>query len=355
MEKGWNSLKSSLTITDIAKSAGVSKTTVSRYLNGKYEYMSQLTRERIESIIQIAGYRPSSQARSLKSSKSMLTGLVIADIESPFSAAIIKGAGDTLRGAGYSMIIVNSDNSVEKEQEYIRSLLSQGVDGLMVNTASTINPFLIDLANQGLPVVLTDRGIHDYHFDIVSIENRESIFAATRHLIESGYRTIALFSQSADSISPRIQRREAFVEYLKSTGTLNPEQYLFELDLNDPNSAKDALKRLKAMSKSDRPPAVIAASGVTLLHTLHAVRELGLNAPEDIGICGYDDWGWAPQMAWVSLTEPKITTLSVQAHRIGEKAAELLLRRIADPAATKESIFIPAELIIRESTLLAAK
>lgn len=285
----------------------------------------------------------------------MLTGLVIADIESPFSAAVIKGAGDTLRGAGYSMIIVNSDNSLEKEQEYIRSLLSQGVDGLMVNTASANNPFLINLANQGLPVVLTDRSIHDYHFDIVSIENKESIFTAMRHLTESGYNKIALFTQAADLISPRFQRRAAFVEYLNSAGVVSPEQYLFELNLHDPNSVKDALKRLNLMSENGGPPAVIAASGVTLLHTLHAVRELGLDVPRQIGLCGYDDWGWEPEMAWASLTEPKITTLSVQAHRIGEKAAELLLRRISDPTASKESIAIPATLIVRDSTLLNAK
>ncbi len=348
-------MKSSLTISDIAKSAGVSKTTVSRFLNGKYEYMSQSTRERIESIIRMADYRPNTLARSLKSSKSMLAGLVIADIESPFSAAVIKGAGDTLRGAGYSMIIVNSDNSIEKEQKYIRSLLSQGVDGLMVNTANTSNPFLIDLANQGLPVVLTDRCVHDYNFDIVSIENKESIITALRHLMEMGYKKTALFTQPADLISPRFERRASFVEHLTSCGVQNPEQYVFELDFSKPSAVKDALKRLNEISENTGPPAVIAASGVTLLHTLHAVNELGLNAPRDIGICGFDDWGWAPEMAWVSLTEPKITTLSVQAHRIGEKAAELLLRRISDPAALKESIAIPAELIVRGSTLLNSK
>ncbi len=341
------------TITDIAKSAGVSKTTVSRYINGKFEYMSEETRERIESIIQVANFQPNNMARSLKSQKSNLIGLVIADIESPFSSAIIKGVGGPMRNAGYSVIIVNSDNSYEKEKEYISSLVSQRVDGLIVNTTTKNNPFLIDLANRGLPIVLTDRFISNYNFDIVYIENEIAIANAVHHLVGRGYGHIALFVQPYDKISPRYLRHDAFIKALSTIGITSPEQYVFEVDITDPESVPSTVKNFMAMSRhEDAPPAIITTNGVTLLHTVNAIRMMGLNMPNELGLCGYDDWGWAPRMDWASMVDPGITTLSAQPHDIGKIAAEVLLERINDSDTPKKNIALPAELVIRGSTTL---
>ena len=150
-------MSKNLTIVDIAKSAGVSKTTVSRYLNGQYEYMSEQTRERIKKVIEVSGYQPNKLAQSLKNQKSMLVGFVVADIESPFTSAAIKSVGDAMLGTGYNLVTANSDNSYERELENIQSLIGQQVDGLIVNTVTSSTPRLIGLANGGLPVVLLDR------------------------------------------------------------------------------------------------------------------------------------------------------------------------------------------------------
>ncbi len=341
------------TISDIAKSAGVSKTTVSRYINGKFEYMSDDTRKRIESIIEVANFQPNNLARSLKSQKSKLIGLVVADIESPFSASIIKGVGDYLRIAGYSMIIVNSDNSVEKEKEYISSLVSQRVDGLIVNTTTRYNPFLIDLANRGLPIVLTDRFVMDYNFDIVYIECEQSMSTAVHHLVDRGYQRIVLFVQPYDQISPRYLRHNAFLQTLEELGVESPGQYVFEVDLLNPESVPSSLQRLlHACANDSAPPAIVTTNGVTLLHIVNAIRALKLNMPEQIGLCGYDDWGWAPGMGWASMIDPGITTLSAQSHNIGELSAKVLLERLEDNSSPKKKISLPAELIVRGSTML---
>lgn len=341
------------TISDIAKSAGVSKTTVSRYINGKFEYMSPETRKRIGSIIEVANFQPNNLARSLKSQKSRLVGLVVADIESPFSSSIIKGVGDLLRAEGYSMIIVNSDNSFEKEKEYIGSLISQRVDGLIVNTTTRYNPFLIDLANRGMPIVLTDRFVMDYNFDIVYIECRESMASAVRHLFGQGYGRVSLFVQPYDKISPRYMRRDAFLDTLRETGIPNPEESVYVVDLSDPGSVSSSLqKMLKRCEKDGAPPAVVTTNGVTLLHLTNAVRALGLKMPGEIGLCGYDDWGWTQGMNWSLMIDPGITVLSALTHNIGELSAKVLLQRIEDHDSPKKRIALPAELIVRGSTRL---
>lgn len=340
------------TISDIAKGAGVSKTTVSRYINGKYEYMSEKTRKRIEAVINVSEYRPNNIARSLKTQKSMLIGVVIADIESPFSAALIKGMGDTLRSEGYNMIIVNSDNSYEKEKEYIDSLISQCVDGLIVNTTKTINPFLIEIANRGMPVVLSDRFVKDYNFDIVYIENDESTERAVRHLYESGYRTIGYFTQyPCDDISARYLRRNAFMKTLNSLNIAGPEKYTFEINIDNPDTIKSSIRKLLDLSGKG-PTAIFTSNGVTLINTLNAVKALNLRIPQDIGICGYDDWGWTSQMNWTSIVPPGITSVAADTHEMGSMTAKVLLNRIENPESPKEIVAMPTRLEIRNSSIL---
>lgn len=121
-----DSLPKRTTILDIARAAGVSKTTVSRYLNGKYEYMSSQTRERIQTVISLSNYRPNNIARSLKNQRSMLIGVAIADIQNPFSASLIRGIGDILMPQDYVPVFMNSENSLSREQESIESLVARG-------------------------------------------------------------------------------------------------------------------------------------------------------------------------------------------------------------------------------------
>jgi Transcriptional regulators len=340
------------TIADIAESAGVSKTTVSRYINGKYEYMSEKTRKRIEAIINVSEYRPNNIARSLKTQKSMLIGVVIADIESPFSSSLVKGVGDTLRTHGYNMIIVNSDNSYEKEMEYIRSLISQCVDGLIVNTTKTVNPFLIEIANRGMPVVLSDRFVKDYNFDIVYIENDISTEKAVHHLYENGYKTVGYFTQDHyEDISPRYLRRDAFARTLTSLDVKEPERYVFSINLDNPDSVENAIKRLRHLSGNE-PAAIFTSNGVTLLHCLNAIKALDLDIPMDIGICGYDDWGWNSHMNWTSMVTPGITSVVAPTHEIGALTAQVLLNRIENPDSPKRIVSLPTRLEIRNSTIL---
>lgn len=346
-------MSKNLTIVDIAKSAGVSKTTVSRYLNGRYEYMSEQTRERIKKVIEVSGYQPNKLAQSLKNQKSMLVGFVVADIESPFTSAAIKSVGDAMLGTGYNLVTANSDNSYERELENIQSLIGQQVDGLIVNTVTSSNPRLIGLANGGLPVVLLDRFVKDYNFDIAYFENTKSIHDAIEHLHEEGYRHLAYFTQEYEFVSPRSLRRKAFLEKLAEMGVEHPEQYAFSAE-NKTEKIEANLRRLLDICKGE-PPAVICSNSVTLMRTVKAIRNLGLRMPHEIGLCGFDEWGWASELDWASIVDVGLTTILPSVHELGAQTVNLLFRRIQQPESEKKEIAIPGKLIVRDSTRLSKK
>ena len=155
------SIPGKVTISNIAAAAGVSKATVSRYLNGHKEMMGEETGERIRQAIEEANYRPSDIARNLKRRTSNLIGVVISDISSPFSSAVVIGVSEYLERQGFSPLFTNSADDPSLEAKNIASLLAKGVSGLIVNTASYDNQTLLDVGAGGMPVVLCDRYVRN--------------------------------------------------------------------------------------------------------------------------------------------------------------------------------------------------
>ena len=130
------------------------------------------------------------------------------------------------------------------------------------------------------------------------------------------------------------------------------EAPVYEVDGQNPASAVRALEDLMARCVPGQRPAVIGVNSVTTTYTLHAMREMGLAIPQQIGLCGPEDWNWGDQMNWPELTAPQLTTASVHAREIGATATHLLLARIADPSLAKQEVLLPSELSPRASTLL---
>ena len=204
-----------LTITDIANAAGVSKTTVSRYLNKRYDLMSAVTKKRIESIVKMTGYRPNAAAQNLKSKRTKMIGVTIADMFSPFSSALILGISNALESEGYQPLFVNCSDSLDKEKELISSLLARGVDGLLVNTVAYQNLNLVNLATSGTPIVLCDRFVEDFNFDIVTNTLHELFPQVLSHLKDQDFYPY-LFSQPYTNNSSRFMRVNSFCDSLKN-------------------------------------------------------------------------------------------------------------------------------------------
>jgi LacI family kdg operon repressor len=340
-----NSLsRSSVTISEVAAMAHVSMTTVSRFLNGKYEYMSAETRRHIAEVIEKTGYHPSNIARSLKARSSRLIGCVIADISSQFSSILLKGVNAVCRANGYQVLFADAANDPAKERAAIQQFLDSRVDGLIVNTTGGNDSFLIDLSRNGLPIVLADRRLeHGGVLDTVSAENRRSVRTCISHLQKQGYEKAAFFTPGNGSISPRVERCGAFLGAMRDFYGLNGRTLVCETEDSTPQASLKALQQYRASYPGERL-AVFCVNGVALLRLLEGMRLGGIPVSPELGVCGFDDWEWA------ELIPPGITTIAKDSETIGRRAAELLIRRMKGETGEPEEIELECRLRVRGST-----
>lgn len=333
------------TIDQVARLAEVSKTTVSRYLNGRFEFMSADTRKRIQSVIEKLDYRPNSLARGLKSNRSGLVGMLVADISSPFSSILVKGVSDTCKQRGFHTIIANTDNDPVKEREYIQALMDNRVEGLIVNITGKNNEFLLDLRTQGVPIVLADRAMAELRMDTVTSNNFQMTYDTMAHLHNQGFQRVAFFTQEVSEIRTRFARHQAFLQACKDLFHTPGDDWVFVVDPTNLETSIDALRRFTA--NRQLPSAAFAVNGVTLLSLVQAITRLHLKMPDDIGVCGYDDWGWA------DVISPGITVISQPSYKVGVEAARRLILQIQSIHTLKPKLTeLPSELIVRGSTLL---
>lgn len=344
--------KENITIDDIAKYAGVSKTTISRYLNGKYEYMSNDTKKRIRDIILKYDYKPSNIARSLKTKNTKLIAFVVSDIENNFAAPTIKSMNEALLNTGYHMIVASSNNLVEQEKELIESLIEQRVDAILLNPVSYEADYIKEISKK-LPIILIDRAIKDANLDIVASASDSSMQEGMEHLKRSGFSDLYLFTENYQEVQTRLKRVDSFKRMLdyfmfskefieKSVKVIEPRNYI--------NIEKHIINIIE--STTNGIPAIICTNGRTLLSTALCIKKLKIRMPYQLGLMGYDDFGVNTALGWTEVTQTTITTLAPNWYELGKKAIDLVLKRIENPKGCKKNIKTNIKLIIKESTKL---
>lgn len=339
-----------VTINDIAAAAGVSRTTVSRYINGQTHLMSEETRSRLKTVIQLLDYRPSDIARNLRRRTTKMIGVIIADITSPFSSAIIVGIEETLERNGYTPLFVNCSEDPHQEERFLQSFLARGIDGFIVNTPSTSNKHLISIACQGTPVILCDRNVRDYDFDLVSFDNRMLMDQVVRHLHRAGFSRPALFVEPYEQNSTRRYRRKWFLRSMEEVYGRDASGDVYTIHTGEQDDVIPQLQQFIATLSPGETPAIFCANTVTTQRLYHAMRNLNLRIPEDMGLCGTEDWNWDQGMNWPVYMDPGITTSTLASRELGKRAAELLLQRITSPELPPQRIYLPVEMVVRAST-----
>lgn len=336
-------VKGKVTIGDVAKQAGVSTTTISRYLNGKFEFMSEESQRRIQAVIEELNYRPNHLARSLRLSKSRLIGVIIADIGSPISSILVKGISDQCKKLGYQVLIANTDNDPQKEQEYILSMIDQRVEGLIVHTSGNNNDFLMDISKNHVPVILADRPTFPTAFDTVKTNDYQATLDTIHYLAGEGFRRVAFFTEPIGNIGTRILRTRAYQQACKD---IHIEPLVYEIGVTDVKNV-EAMVQEYASRDQGAAKAIFTANGVIMLNVLSAVSQLGLRIPEDLGICGFDDWPWA------ALIGPGITAISQPSYEVGAECVNRMIYRLERNKTAKPKIVeLSSRLIIRGSTKL---
>ena len=323
MSGGRPGRENRVTIDQVAAQAGVSKTTISRYLNGKYEALSPETRERVREVIERLNYRPNRMAQGLKARNTRMLGCLVSDISSQFSALIIKGINSVCTSTGYQLLLVDSGDDPERERSAIRDLLENQVDGLIVNTTGQNDEYLISLHENGVPLVLADRCLSAPGvLDTVATENYHMTYQCIAYLRTLGYEQIAFFTQGNEYVTPRILRYQGYCDALKDSFGSRGHEWLCQFQPEDKGACVRMLDAFRARFPGQRL-AAFAVNGQAMLGLLQGIQAAGIQIGSRFGVCGFDDWGWA------SLIPPGITTITQDSWMVGRRSAELLMERIA--------------------------
>lgn len=332
------------TIADVAHHAGVSKATVSRFLNHRETLLSPEIAKRVEVAIADLGYVPSPMAQALKRGRSRLIGLVVADITNPYSVAVLRGAEQACREAGYLLMLFNLGNEGERESAGIRALSSYKVEGFLLNTMGQDAGALLETARQGRPIVLVDRQHQGLDVDFVSLDNQQAIFLGAQHLLDAGYKELLLVSEPLGGVSSRIERVHAFDDFIARHGAVVSGMCV-ESQVHEQAALIAALQasRARAQARSTMP-AVISNNAVVTLRIVAAVAQLGWRLGIDIGLVGIDDTEWAPYVG------PGISTISQPTDDLGRMAAQCLMQRVAGSNVPPRKALLPGSLIVRGSS-----
>ncbi|WP_416723096.1 pectin utilization transcriptional regulator KdgR [Bacillus stercoris] len=330
-----------MTIKDVAEYAGVSKSTVSRYINGKIDAISPEKVKNIKKAIAELNYRPSKMAQGLKIKKSKLIGFVVADITNPFSVAAFRGVEEVCDQYGYSIMVCNTDNSPEKEREMLLKLEAHSVEGLILNATGENKDLLRAFAEQHIPTILIDRKLPDLKLDTVTTDNRWITKEILQKIYSKGYTDVALFTEPISSISPRAERAAVYQE-MAAVRNVNGLVKMYEIDVKDKEQLKAALRSFhKEMQEQKK--AILALNGLIMLKIISCMEELDLRIPQDIGIAGFDD------TEWYKLIGPGITTIAQPSHDMGRTAMERVLKRIEGDKGAPQTIELEAKVIMRKS------
>jgi LacI family transcriptional regulator/LacI family repressor for deo operon, udp, cdd, tsx, nupC, and nupG len=328
------------TLKDVAREADVSASTVSRVLNTPDKVRPE-TRKRVREAVDRLEYKPSRVARRLRlqDGKASLIGLVLPDIQNPFFADIARGVEDVARTNDYALLLSNSDEDPDKQRLAVDTLVTEDVDGVIVPPVSPTDPEVQRLVESDIAVVCVDRRIDDVQVDTILSDNRKGAYEAVSHLARLGHRRIGYIG-GIPRISTSQERRDGYVQALR------------EHDLRlDPDLVRDGDSRRErgelltnVLLDLDRPPtALFTGNNLTTLGALAALQTRGVRVPEDLALVGYDDVPWAMAL------HPPPTVVAQPGYEMGQRAAEILLQRLAEPDRSPTVVTLQPELVVRRS------
>jgi LacI family transcriptional regulator len=324
---------------EVAERAGVSVTTVSHVINNSRPVNPQ-TRHRVEEAMQTLGYQPNVLARSLRRGVTHTIGVILPDSTNPYFAEVVRGIEDTSFDQGYSVILCNSDNDLDKERHYTNVLVEKQVDGIIFVAAGLSSENIYALQVRGVPLVLVDRHVPEVLVDNVLTDNLLGGRLATNHLIELDHRIIGCIS-GPKGVRLSSERIDGYRQALKSAGISLDPRMIVEGDFQY-QSGYEGSKAL--FNQQPSPTAIFACNDLMAIGVYRFAHENNLNVPEQLSIVGFDD------VRLSAYTNPPLTTVHQSKHEMGSKAAKLLMTRIADQDLEPRQEILATNLIIRGST-----
>jgi len=329
----------SITIADVAARAGVSKTTVSRVLNGKGE-LDLRTAERVRQVIDELGYVPSARAVGLARGRTRIVGMLVPSLTWPWMGEVLQGAVDVVESEGYGLLLFTFNRGAESMQQFASQVSSQSFDGLLVIEPEGTLTFIEQLHARGLPVVLIDDRDKRPQFPSVATTNYAGGESAARHLLELGRRR-PLVITGVERFGCTHERLDGFRDTYAAAGTELDPRLVFEGDFTHESGRRGVQYALDERLDFD---AVFAHNDLSATGAMQALLDHGRRIPQDVAVVGFDDIPMAAH------TQPPLTTVHQPLREMGEAAARMLLAHFEGSPLPNRPTVIPATFTVRGST-----
>jgi LacI family transcriptional regulator len=333
------------TIREVAAQARVSVGTVSNVLSGSVPVSKRL-RDRVLAVVQELDYQPNHLAQSLKSRQTRMIGMVIRDITDPLFPQMMRGAKDAAWAQNYLLVMLDSDEKPEREQEILVALRTRRVDGILLAATGGEDSHIRAIRDAGVPIVCLEREIAGLGLDSVVADHFTGARDCVRHLFSAGNRSIAFLHGAPDNLVGQ----ERFAGYRQGLDdcALSFDPWMEAGNRPGPGSKPGMDEGYRAgaalLARNPRPDAILAADAMLAAGLLRALRDQGLRCPEDVAIAAFDD------PFCCDVLRPRLTAVEQPAYEMGVKAMEILLKRIQEPDRRRSKLTLDTILHIRESS-----
>lgn len=333
---------SNLTLEDIAKKAGVSRSTVSRVVNN-HQNISDAVRTRVLQVIKETGYRPNAAARTLASQRSHMIGLVLPQTVSslftdPFYPQLLKGISLACNQYDYTLALFLVSSEEDEHKILTRITNTSLLDGVLVQVGHQGDQRIIGhLIDVGMPQVVIGRPVQSDNVSFVDIDNITAAYNAVTYMVRMGYNRIAAITGPLKSTAG-IDRRDGYIKALVERGIKFDPKLIVEGDFTE-QGGNLAMQSLL----NHRPDAVFAASDAMAVGAIRAIQGVGLNVPEDIAVVGFDD------IPISTLSDVQLTTVRQPVNRLGSNAVELLIDLIEHGTQPPRHIILNSQLVVRST------
>lgn len=328
-----------VTIRDVAKKANVSVATVSHVINNS-KYVSEDLRMKVLQAMKELNYVPNSVAKRLRSKKSNIIGLIVPmlpdDTSSFFFISVAQGIENTLKKYGYSLLLSNSYEQLEREKELIKLFNTQMIDGLIIAPTKDEHSFMHEMIGNNYPIVFIDRIPKGFSSDCVLSDNFKGSYEAVYTLIKKGHKKIGFISGPLG-----ITTSDERIEGYKRAIIDNNLEVVYSLIKIGEANFNNGYEFAKELVEKEGVTALFVANNVMANGTVKYLYDSNIKVPEQIAIIGYDDY------QWTSVTNPPLSVVKQYPYEMGVKAAEVLLNRINRKSTKYGEYRLPTELIVR--------
>lgn len=335
--------KRAITIHDVARKAGVSISTVSRVLNGKGDVALE-TNEKVQCVVKELGYASSLAARSMRSHRTNVIGLIMPDVASPYSLEVLRGVNQGIAHIDYHLIVYTTGNirkrgTTDQERQYVRLLDGTITDGVIV-----VTPAATDFSTDA-PLVVVDPNNQSPACPAIMCANRAAAVSAMRYLINLGHRRIAHITGRLDLVSA-CDRLEGYKESLSTAG-IPIDLDLIQVGNYEMELAQKQTRTLLALKNP--PTAIFAANDMSAMGAYQAAQAAGVRIPQDLSVVGFDN------VLESVFLNPPLTTVDQSIAEMGTMAIDIMVKLLRGEQLKENLVTIPTRLVIRDSCLPPAR